>query len=169
VVALFGRLVRPHSAVMGEVPGLAGYHDVQDWEGVRTIPGLVLFRYDAPLCFANAEDFHRRAMAAVDGAEPPVEWLVLNAEAIVDIDSTAAEMLLDLPRELASRGVRLALTRVKRELYAQLDTAGLLAVVGPEHVYPTIPTAVAAFRSRGDGGESGIKENGSIHPNHQGG
>ncbi len=164
VVVLFGRLARPHAAVMGAVPGLAGYHDVQDWEGVRTIPGLVLFRYDAPLCFANAEDFHRRALAAVDGAEPPAEWLVLNAEAIVDIDSTAAEMLLELPRELAARGVRLALTRVKRELYAQLDGAGLLAIVGPEHVYPTIPTAVAAFRWRGVGGERGIEENGPIHP-----
>ncbi|MFN7677941.1 MAG: SulP family inorganic anion transporter [Cyanobacteriota bacterium] len=164
VVVLFGRLARPHAAVMGEVPGLAGYHDVQDWEGVRTIPGLVLFRYDAPLCFANAEDFHRRAVAAVDGAAPPAEWLVLNAEAIVDIDSTAAEMLLELPRELAARGVRLALTRVKRELYAQLDGAGLLAVVGSEHVYPTIPTAVAAFRSRGDGRERASKRMDPIHP-----
>jgi SulP family sulfate permease len=169
VVALFGRLVRPHAAVMGEVPGLAGYHDVQDWEGVRTIPGLVLFRYDAPLCFANAEDFHRRAIAAVDGETVPAEWLVLNAEAIVDIDSTAAEMLLALPRELAARGVRLALTRVKRELHAQLDAAGLLALVGPEHVYPTIPTAVAAFRSRGDRGVSGIEENDSIHSDHHNG
>jgi SulP family sulfate permease len=79
VVALFGRLVRPHAAVMGKVPGMAGFHDVQDWEGGRTIPGLVLFRYDAPLCFANAEDFRRRALAAVDGASPPAAWLILNA------------------------------------------------------------------------------------------
>ena len=164
VVALFGRLVRPHAAVMGEVPGLAGFHDVLDWEGGRTIPGLVLFRYDAPLCFASAEDFRRRALAAVDGAVPPAEWLVLNAEAIVEIDSTAAEMLVDLPRELASRGVRLALTRVKRELHAQLEAAGALELVGPEHVYPTIPTAVAAFRARGEQKEKEIRENGAKPP-----
>jgi MFS superfamily sulfate permease-like transporter len=159
VVALFGRLARPHSAVMGEVPGIAGYHDVADWEGGHTIPGLVLFRYDAPLCFANAEDFRHRALAAVDGATPPAEWLVLNAEAIVEIDSTAAEMLLALPRGLAERGVRLGLTRVKRELQAQLDAAGVLALVGPERVYPTIPTAVAAFQARRERGEGEIKEN----------
>lgn len=169
VVALFGRLARPHSAVMGEVPGMAGYHDVGDWEGGRTIPGLVLFRYDAPLCFANAEDFRRRAQAAVDGATPAAEWLILNAEAIVEIDSTAAEMLLELPRELREGGVRLALTRVKRELQAQLDAAGVLELVGMEHVYPTIPTAVAAFQARGDQKEGGIKENGETPPDSRSG
>ena len=160
VVALFGRLVRPHAAVMGEVPGLAGFHDVADWEGGRTIPGLMLFRYDAPLCFANAEDFRRRALGALAGADPAAEWLVLNAEAIVEIDSTAADMLLELQRELAERGVRLALTRVKRELHAQLEAAGVLALVGREHVYPTIPTAVAAFQRRGEAGAGSIRENG---------
>lgn len=150
VVALFGRLARPHSAVMGEVPGLAGFHDVADWEGGRTIAGLVLFRYDAPLCFANAEDFRRRALAALAMSEPAAEWLVLNAEAIVEIDSTAAEMLLRLHQELAERGVRLALTRVKRELFAQLVAAGVVERVGEEHLYPTIPTALAAFAHRGE-------------------
>lgn len=164
VVALFGRLVRPHAAVMGEVPGIEGFHDVQDWEGGRTIPGLVLFRYDAPLCFANAEDFRRRALAAVDGAQPAAEWLVLNAEAIVEIDSTAAEMLLDLPRELAARGVQLALTRVKRKLSAQLEAAGVLAVLGPGHLYPTIPTAVAAFRAWEGSMQGEIKENECLPP-----
>ncbi len=160
VVALFGRLVRPHAAVMGEVPGLAGYHDVEDWEGGRTIAGLVLFRYDAPLCFANAEDFRRRALAALAGAEAPVEWLVLNAEAIVEIDSTAAEMLIELQQELEGRGVRLALTRVKQELYAQLERAGVLALVGPAQVYPTIPTAVAAFQARKQAPTKPFRENG---------
>jgi high affinity sulfate transporter 1 len=160
VVALFGRLVRPHAAVMGEVPGLAGFHDVSDWEGGRTISGLVLFRYDAPLCFANAEDFRRRALAALSEANPPAEWLVLNAEAIVEIDSTAAEMLLALQSELEARKVRLALTRVKQELYAQLKRSGVLSVVGAERVYPTIPTAVAAFQARREPIQSPLRENG---------
>ena len=161
VVALFSRLARPHAAVMGEIPGLAGFHDVADWRGGHTIPGLVLFRYDAPLCFANAEDFRRRALAAVVGAESSVEWLVINAEAIVEIDSTAAEMLLGLRQELSERGVLLALTRVKRELHAQLEAAGVLAKVGEAHVYPTIPTAVAAFQSRGDPEPIAVRENGA--------
>jgi MFS superfamily sulfate permease-like transporter len=159
VVALFGRLARPHAAVMGEVPGVAGYHDVEDWDGGHTIPGLVLFRYDAPLCFANAEDFRHRALAAVDGASPAADWLLLNAEAIVEIDSTAAEMLLALPQELAGRGVRLALTRVKRMLRDQLAVAGVLELVGTDHVYPTIPTAVAAFHARREQREDEIGEN----------
>jgi high affinity sulfate transporter 1 len=159
VVALFSRLARPHAAVMGEVPGVAGYHDVEDWDGGHTIPGLVLFRYDAPLCFANAEDFRRRALAAVDGASPAADWLLLNAEAIVEIDSTAAEMLLALPQELAGRGVRLALTRVKRMLRDQLAVAGVLELVGTDHVYPTIPTAVAAFHARREQREDEIGEN----------
>jgi SulP family sulfate permease len=164
VVALFSRLARPHAAVMGEVPGLAGYHNVEDWEEGRTIPGLVLFRYDAPLCFANAENFRHRALAAVDGARPPAEWLVLNAEAIVEIDSTAAEMLQALPQELAGRGVRLALTRVKRELLDQLAVAGVLERVGADHVFATIPTAVAAFHARREPPEEEIKENGFTPP-----
>ena len=161
VVALFGRLVRPHAAVMGEVPGLAGYHDVEDWEGGRTIPGLVLFRYDAPLCFANAEDFRRRALAALVGTTPPVGWMVLNAEAIVEIDSTAAEMLLSLQQELASQGVHLALTRVKRTLHTQLAAAGVLSRVGAANVYPTIPTAVAAFHGRRGAAPGQVRENGA--------
>jgi high affinity sulfate transporter 1 len=164
VVALFGRLARPHAAVMGEVPGVAGYHDVEDWDGGHTIPGLVLFRYDAPLCFANAEDFRHRALAAVDGASPAADWLLLNAEAIVEIDSTAAEMLLALPQELAGRGVRLALTRVKRMLRDQLAVAGVLELVGAEHVYPTIPTAVAAFHARREQREDEISENETTSP-----
>ncbi|MFM7170419.1 MAG: SulP family inorganic anion transporter [Cyanobium sp.] len=165
VVALFGRLARPHAAVMGEVPGMAGFHDVADWEGGRTIPGLVLFRYDAPLCFANAEDFRRRALAALAGADPPATWLMLNGEAIVEIDSTAADMLLELQEELAERGVRLALTRVKRELHAQLEACGLVARVGAEHVYATIPTAVAAYLQQRESKAPSIRENhASIDP-----
>jgi SulP family sulfate permease len=160
VVALFGRLARPHAAVMGEVPGLAGFHDVADWEGGRTIAGLLLFRYDAPLCFANAEDFRRRVLAAIAGSDAPVEWCMVNAEAIVEIDSTAAEMLLGLARELDERGVRLAFARVKRELHAQLAAAGVVGLVGPEHLYPTIPTAVAAFHARGDTAPLALRENG---------
>lgn len=103
-VVLLARVARPHYAVLGLVPGLAGMHDVDDWPGSRTIPGLVVFRYDSPLFFANADDFHRRAVDAVDESDEPVRWFLLNAEANVHVDITALDALEDLRRELAERG-----------------------------------------------------------------
>lgn len=148
-VLLLARVARPHAAVLGLVPGLAGMHDVGDFAGSRTIPGLVVFRYDSPLFFANAEDFRRRALAAVDEAEDagPVAWFLLNAEANVHVDLTALDALEDLRRELAERGVVVALARVKQELLADLRSTGLVGRIGDDHVYPTLPTAVAAYEA----------------------
>ncbi len=147
VIDLFARLVRPHDAVLGDVPNLAGLHDVADWEGASTIPGLVLYRYDAPLCFANAEDFRRRALAAIAAEPTPVRWFVLNAEAIVEIDITAVDVLQELQQELAGSGIVFGFARVKQDLYRQLSRAGVAANIGPEHFYPTLPTAIAAFQA----------------------
>jgi sulfate permease, SulP family len=148
VIDLFARLVRPHDAVLGDVPNLAGLHDVADWEGASTIPGLVLYRYDAPLCFANAEDFRRRALAAIAAEPTPVRWFVLNAEAIVEIDITAVDVLQELQQELAGSGIVFGFARVKQDLYRQLSRAGVAANIGPEHFYPTLPTAIAAFQAQ---------------------
>ena len=151
VIDLFARLVRPHDAVMGIVPRLAGLHDVRDWEGARTIPGLVLFRFDAPLCFANAEHFRQRVLATIAAESEPVAWFVLNAEAIVEIDITAADVLEELHRELSARGITFGMVRVKQDLYAQLERAGLVERIGPRLFFPTLPTAIAAFQGRPTG------------------
>jgi len=148
VIDLFARLVHPHDAVMGEVPDLAGLHDIEDWERATTIPGLVLYRYDAPLCFANAENFRRRAMAAIKAETTPVEWFVLNTEAIVEIDITAADMLRTLHRDLAAQQITFAMARVKQDLYMQLRKAGLIELIGQERLYPTLHTAIADFYNR---------------------
>lgn len=148
VIDLFARVARPHDAVLGEVPGLPGLHDIEDWEGAKTIPGLVLYRYDAPLCFANVENFKRRALEAIEAETSPVEWFVLNTEAIVELDITAVDMLEELRSELANRGITFAMTRVKRDLYHQLQRSHLLNQIGPEHIYLTIHTAIAAFEAR---------------------
>jgi len=132
--------------VQGFVPGLAGMHDVDDYPQASTVPGLVVYRYDSPLFFANAEDFRRRARAAVAGQAGPVHWFVLNVEANVEVDSTGLEALDDLRAELTGRGVVVALARVKQDLYAALDAYGLVAAVGPDRIFPTLPTAVAAYR-----------------------
>lgn len=148
VIDLFARLMRPHDAVLGEIPNLAGLHDIEDWQGAKTIPGLVIYRYDAPLCFANAENFRKRAMAAIKAEKTPVEWFILSTEAILEIDITAVDMLKELHQELSSRQIVFALARVKQELYAELQRAGLIKLIGRERIYPTLHTAIEAFYHR---------------------
>ncbi|MDX2214785.1 MAG: sulfate permease [Oculatellaceae cyanobacterium bins.114] len=148
VIDLFARLTRPHDAVLGEVPDLPGLHDIEDWQGAKTIPGLVLYRYDAPLCFANAEDFKRRALATLEAEMTPVEWFVLNTEAITEVDITAIDMLEELRSELATRGITFGMARVKQNLYAQLKRSHFLESTHPEHIYFTLHTAIAAFQQR---------------------
>ncbi|MEU9242877.1 sulfate permease [Streptomyces shenzhenensis] len=146
VAELLTRVARPHDAVEGLVPGLAGMHDIDDYPTARTVPGLLVYRYDSPLFFANAENFHRRALAAVDGQSRPVRWFVLNAEANVEVDITALDAVDALRRELDARGVVFALARVKQDLLNSLERYGLADAVGHDLIFPTLPTAVAAYR-----------------------
>jgi sulfate permease, SulP family len=147
VAEMLYRVARPHDAVQGFVPGVAGMHDVDDYPGAETVPGLVVYRYDSPLFFANAENFRQRALAAVDGQPERVLWFVLNTEANVEVDSTALDAVDALSAELTGRGVVFALARVKQDLRAQLDAYGLTRAVGPDRIFPTLPTAVAAYRT----------------------
>jgi len=148
VIELFSRVARPHDAVLGKVKGMEGLHDITDWEGVETIPGLVIYRYDAPLCFANAENLKRRSLLAIEAEINPVEWFVLNMEANVEIDITAIDMLSELRDELTTRKITFAMARVKQDLYLELEKAGFLDNVAAEHIYPTLPSAIAGFESR---------------------
>ncbi|MEH0515796.1 MULTISPECIES: SulP family inorganic anion transporter [unclassified Streptomyces] len=147
VAELLTRVARPHDAVEGVVPGVAGMHDVDDYPQARTIPGLLVYRYDSPLFFANAEDFRRRALAAVDEQGAAVRWFVLNTEANVEVDITALDAVEDLRRELSHRGIVFALARVKQDLWDDLGKYGLAQSVGEDLVFPTLPTAVAAYRA----------------------
>lgn len=144
------RIARPHDSVLGYVPGVAGMHDVDDYPDARPVPGLVVYRYDAPLFFANAENFRERALAAVEAADGPVEWFVLNAEAQVDPDLTAVDALEQLRRDLTARGIVFAMARVKSDLRDDLVAAGFTDRVGADRIFPTLPTAVEAFRNRSD-------------------
>jgi len=145
VAEMLHRIARPHDAIQGLVPDLAGGHDVDDYPQARTIPGLVVYRYDSPLFFANAQDFRRRALAAVDDQPDPVAWFVLNVEANVEVDITALDGLDQLRLELRRRGIVFALARVKRDLLDDLDAFGLSASIGADRLFPTLPTAVAAY------------------------
>jgi len=133
--------------VLGFVPGVAGMHDINDYPQAELVPGLVVYRYDAPLCFANAEDFRSRALQAVDHYPQPVEWFVLNAEANVEIDMTALDAL-DRLRAVEGRRILFAMARVKQDLRDALKAGGLLTKIGDERIFMTLPTAVEAFRRR---------------------
>jgi SulP family sulfate permease len=145
VLDLLRRVARPHDAIEGFVPGLAGMHDVDDFPEAEAVPGLVVYRYDSPLFFANAEDFLTRARASASGSD--VRWFVLNTEAIVEVDITAVDALETLRQELTARGIVFALARIKQDLRAELAPSGLLDRIGEEHLFPTLPTAVEAYRA----------------------
>jgi SulP family sulfate permease len=146
VLDLLRRVARPHDAVEGLVPDVAGMHDVDDYPEAVTVPGLLVYRYDSPLFFANAEDFLTRARAAVRVSEPPVRWFLLNTEAIVEVDITAVDALESLRRELADRGIVFALARMKQDLRSDLAPSGLLDRIGEDRVFPTLPTALEAYQ-----------------------
>jgi sulfate permease, SulP family len=148
VIDMLHRVARPHDAVQGKVPGLASLHDVDDYPDAATQPGLVIYRYDAPLFFANAQDFRDRALAAVDSETDRVEWFVLNVEANTEIDITAVDALEEVRRELEHRGIRLGLARLKQDLRADLMPSGLLERIGDDMVFASLPTVLERFAAR---------------------
>jgi len=145
VVDLLHRVARPHDGILGFVPGVAGMHDVDDYPSAGQVTVLVVYRYDSPIFFANAQDFLRRALLAVDLSPTPVEWFVLNAEANVTIDISGLDALSGLEDELHHRGIVLALARVKHELRRDLERGDFLGSIGEDRVFMTLPTALAAY------------------------
>ena len=147
VLDLLRRIVNAHDGVLGYVPGVAGMHDIDDYPNAVQVPGLVVYRWDAPLFFANSAHFLTKALDNVRRAQEqgPIYWLLLNVEANVEVDLTAIDAL-DLLREtMAQMGVELALARVKQDLRTPLRAAGFLDRVGRDRIFPTLPTAVAAY------------------------
>ena len=104
---------RPYSAVLGRVDGVKGYHDIQRYPDAHLIPGLVLFRWDAPLFFANAELFNDRVLDAVAASPTPVRWLVVAAEPVTSVDVTSADMLAELDDTLHAAGIKLCVAEMK--------------------------------------------------------
>ena len=146
VADLLRRLAHAHDSVQGLVPGLPGMHDIDDYPAATVVPGLLVYRYDAPLFFANAADFRRRALAAIEDSPQPVRWFLLNAESNVEVDLTALDALEQMRTECEGRGIVFAMARVKQDLRDALAAAGLLDRIGPDRIFMTLPTAVAAYR-----------------------
>jgi high affinity sulfate transporter 1 len=136
---------RPYSAVLGRPKGVEGYHDITRYPDARQIAGLVLFRWDAPLFFANAELFKERALAAVAGSPSAVRWLVVAAEPVTSVDVTAADVLAELDETLHADGIELCFAELKDPVKDKLKRFGLFGQIGQEYFFPTIETAVRSY------------------------
>jgi MFS superfamily sulfate permease-like transporter len=139
------RAWRPYTAVLGRVDGLQGYHDMSRHPEARRIPGLVLFRWDAPLFFANAEIFADHVKQAMEESPTPVCWIVVTAEPVTDVDTTAADVLKLLEDELSAAGVVMAFAEMKGVVKDQLKRYGIFGEFGEDRFFPTIGAAVDAY------------------------
>jgi high affinity sulfate transporter 1 len=135
----------PYDAVLGRVDGLKGYHDVSRYPEAKRVPGLLLYRWDAPLFFANAEQFADRLKLAIASSPTPVRWAIVTAEPVTDLDTTAADVLRRLEEELAAEGIDLRFAEMKDPVKDRLKRYGLFDRFGDDHFYPTIGTGVDAY------------------------
>ncbi len=136
---------RPHYAVLGRVDGIRGYHDIKRYPGARRIPGLVLFRWDAPLFFANAELFHQRVLQAIAESPISVRRIIITAEPVTSIDVTSADMLAELEHSLTESGIELRFAEMKDPVKDKLKRFELFERFGAADFYPTIGSAVDAY------------------------
>ncbi len=136
---------RPHSAVLGRAHGVKGYHDITRYPDARRIPGLVLFRWDAPLFFANAEFFKERVLDAVATSPTRVRWLVVAAEPVTSADVTACDMVGELDQALHAQGIELCFAELKDPVKDKLKRFGLFAQLGENYFFPTIGVAVSRY------------------------
>jgi MFS superfamily sulfate permease-like transporter len=150
LISILYRVSRPHDALLDDVDAAGGtiYRGVADKETALTEPGLIVYRFDAPLVFANAAFFTERMEALVANAGPELKCVILDAEAISDFDSTAAEALENLDADLARRGVELWIARANGPLRDLLTTTGLTERLGGDHIYPSVRAAVIAYQAQ---------------------
>jgi MFS superfamily sulfate permease-like transporter len=136
---------RPYSAVLGRTKGVRGYHDITRYPDARLIPGLVLFRWDAPLFFANAEWFHERVLDAVATSPTPVSWLVVAAEPVTSVDVTSADMLAELDETLHAAGIKLCVAEMKDPVKDKLKRFELFERFRERIFFATLGEAVTAY------------------------
>jgi len=147
ILNVFRRAWWPYDTQLGRVPGLGGYHDVRSYPDAERLPGLVIYRFDAPLIFANAKTF-RDEIRRIARADPPPRWIVVAAEPVTDVDTTASDILEDLDEALNDAGISLVFAEMKDPVRRKIERYGLTRTISPEHFYPTVEAAVAAFRQQ---------------------
>ncbi|MGZ4478784.1 MAG: SulP family inorganic anion transporter [Nocardioidaceae bacterium] len=145
ILNVFRRAWWPYETVLGRVDGLEGYHDVHSYPDAQRLPGLVIYRFDAPLFFANAKTF-RDEVRRLARTEPRPRWVVIAAEPITDVDTTASDVLFELDQEFDAEGMSLVFAELKDPVRRKIERYGLAREIQPSHFFPTVEAAVAAFR-----------------------
>jgi high affinity sulfate transporter 1 len=145
ILLFFRRAWQPHYATLGKTKDVAGYHDLERYPDGEQIPGLLMLRWDAPLFFANANIFRNMVRTQIAAASPAPIWVLITAEPITDVDSTAADMLVDLDLELNANGIHLILAEIKDPVRDKIKRYGLLDTIDRRHFYATIDVAVEEF------------------------
>jgi high affinity sulfate transporter 1 len=146
ILNVFRRAWWPYDTVLGRVDGLEGYHDVRSYPQAMRLPGLVIYRFDAPLFFANANTF-RDEIRRFARADPKPKWIVIAAEPMTDVDTTASDVLEDLDEALNQEGISLVFAELKDPVRHKIERYGLTRTIDPSHFFPTVEAAVAAFRA----------------------
>jgi MFS superfamily sulfate permease-like transporter len=145
ILNVFRRAWWPYDTELGRVEGLAGYHDVHAYPEAEQLPGLVIYRFDGPLFFANAKTF-RDEIRRMARADPPPRWILVAAEPITDVDTTASDMLEELDETLNANHTSLVFAELKDPVRRKIERYGLTRTIDPHHFYPTIDAATAAYR-----------------------
>ncbi len=145
ILNVFRRAWWPYQAVLGRVDGLVGYHDERSYPAASHLPGLVIYRFDAPLFFANAKTFRDEVMRLAQ-ASPPPAWILIAAEPMTDVDTTASDILEGLDETLNKRGISLVFAELKDPVRRKIERYGLTRTIDPRHFFPTLEAAVSAFR-----------------------
>jgi high affinity sulfate transporter 1 len=147
ILNVFRRAWWPYDTALGRVEGLEGYHDVHSYPSAQQLPGLVIYRFDAPLFFANAKTF-RDEVRRMARADPPPTWIVIAAEPMTDVDTTASDVLEDLDEALNAQGISLVFAELKDPVRRKIERYGLTRTINPRHFFPTVESAVAAYREQ---------------------
>jgi len=145
ILNVFRRAWWPYDTELGRVEGLEGYHDVHTHPDAQHLPGLVIYRFDAPLFFANATTF-RDEVRRLARADPPPTWIVIAAEPVTDVDTTASDMLEELDEALNAAGISLVFAELKDPVRRKIERYGLTRTIDPHHFFPTVEAAITAFR-----------------------
>jgi high affinity sulfate transporter 1 len=147
ILNVFRRAWWPYNTTLGRVEGIEGYHDVHTHPDAEQLPGLVIYRFDAPLFFANAKTF-RDQVRRLARSDPPPVWIVIAAEPVTDIDTTASDVLEELDKTLKAQGISLIFAELKDPVRRKAERYGLARTIEPRDFFPTVETAVAAFRAQ---------------------
>jgi high affinity sulfate transporter 1 len=145
ILNVFRRAWWPYNTVLGRVNGLEGYHDTRSYPAAQHLPGMVIYRFDAPLFFANAKAF-RDEVRRLAQADPPPTWIVIAAEPMTDVDATASDVLEELDKTLNGQGISLVFAELKDPVRRKIERYELTHTIDPDHFFPTVGAAVAAFR-----------------------